>query len=283
VRAVVGDNWQRVLARGITDHPLATVAGRCARVGPHQGHGSSPSRPDRPTSRSASAGARGTMPPGDHRRRSRRAPHRLRRRSPHRRGPRRRQQRHLARRGLLGTNSRRPGLVATQTHEGRPPLTARVRPRQHRRAGRRLRSARERKSSPTRMSQSRWTRTRQSPADDSYFNFGLPHFCLRPENAAAPFVQSRATSAAPGTREERRAASCGPDECTSRCHPRFRARSGALPSKTRCPGRDGSTDSKRWGAQLSAWLEAMRVALRVAASHALYCWVVQPRSSVRSR
>jgi histidinol-phosphatase len=36
--AVVNDDWDETLARGITPHPLASVAARCARVRPHQGH-----------------------------------------------------------------------------------------------------------------------------------------------------------------------------------------------------------------------------------------------------
>jgi histidinol-phosphatase len=36
--ATVADDWQRRLARGVTGHPLATLAGATARVRPHSGH-----------------------------------------------------------------------------------------------------------------------------------------------------------------------------------------------------------------------------------------------------
>ena len=37
--ATVADDWQRRLARGVTGHPLATLAGAAARVRPHSGLG----------------------------------------------------------------------------------------------------------------------------------------------------------------------------------------------------------------------------------------------------
>jgi histidinol-phosphatase len=36
--ATVADDWQRRLERGVTGHPLATLAGAAARVRPHSGH-----------------------------------------------------------------------------------------------------------------------------------------------------------------------------------------------------------------------------------------------------
>ncbi len=37
--ATVADDWQQQLARGVTGHPLATLADATARVRPHSGHG----------------------------------------------------------------------------------------------------------------------------------------------------------------------------------------------------------------------------------------------------
>ena len=36
--AVIDDDWRQTLANHTPDHPLTTVAARCARIRPHQGH-----------------------------------------------------------------------------------------------------------------------------------------------------------------------------------------------------------------------------------------------------